>query len=194
MRSLCFFALGVLLLLAQTSIFPAMPSWIGNPDLLFILVIFVSLRLPAFQGGALILLFGLLMAIFSGIFLGLYPLIYLAVFSVVRLISGQLAIGEVTYQIPLVVACYLFMSSVVFMVTSVLAPEGILHWSWPALLLQMLMLAVLTMPLFYLFDEFMGWFDQRRPRWSLVGSASSGNRFATSSRGRRSSTHPGRDA
>lgn len=193
MRSLCFFALGVLLLVAQTTFFPAMPSWIGNPDLLFILVIFVALRLPIFQGGALILLFGLLMDIFSGIFLGLYPLIYLAVFTVVRLIAGHLAIGEVTLQIPLVVACYLFMSSVVFMVTSVLAPEGILHWSWPALLLQMLMLAVLTMPLFYLLDGIMGWFDQRRPRWSLVGSARSGNRFASPGRGRHSIHHTGRE-
>ncbi len=184
MPSLCFLGLGVLLLVAQTTLLPALPAWIGRPDLLFILVIFLAMRMPLFQGAVLTLLFGLLMDIFSGIFLGLYPVMYLVVYAVVFMISRQLAIGEAAHQIPLVVASYLLMSTVVFLGTSMLEPEEILHWSWPALLLRLLMLAVLAMPLFFLFDWLMGWFDKGRPRWSMVGGGRSGNRFAAASRGR----------
>lgn len=194
MRSLCFFIFGVLLLVAQTTLFPALPAWIGKPDLIFILVIFLALRMQVFKGGVLILLFGLLMDLLSGIFLGLYPLMYLVVFAVVRFIARQLVINEAGHQIPLVVASYLLMNSVVFMGTSMLEPEEIMYWSWPALFLQMLILAVLAMPLFYFFDWLMSWFDQGRPRWSLLGATRSGNRFAAPSiRGRRSTAHPGRE-
>jgi len=193
MRSLCFLGLGVLLLVTQTTIFPSLPAWIGKPDLLFILVIFLALRMPVFQGAVLTLFFGLLMDIFSGIFLGLYPVMYLVVFTVVQLIARQLAIGDAAYQIPLVVASYLFMNSVVFMGTTMLEPDEIMHWSWPDLLLRLLILAVMAMPLFFIFDWLMGWFDQGRPRWSPFGAARSVNRFATPARGRRPTAHPNRE-
>ena len=184
MRGLCFFLLGALLLIIQTSFFPFLPGWIGKPDLLFILVIFLALRMKIFQGGVLTLLLGLLMDIFSGIYLGLYPMTYLILFFSIQWAVKHLFVGEISHQIPLVVVSYLFMSSGVFIGSSMLEPKGLLHWSWPDIFLQMLMLAIMTMPLFYMFDKVMGFFKKRQVRWTLVGSRSK-NRFTTPERGRR---------
>ncbi len=184
MRSLFFFLLGTFLLVVQTSIFPALPKWLGKPDLLFMVMIFLALRMPVFQGGVLTLLFGLEMDIFSGVFLGLYPLIYLIIFLVVRLISKILAFGDVAQQIPLMVASYLFMTSGIFIGQSLLAPKGFLLWSWPDVFLRMLILAIMAVPMFFLLDHFFDFFEHRGPKWSLVKSRSK-NRFSAGRHGGR---------
>lgn len=185
MRSVCFFFLGVLLLVMQTTLFPMLPGWIGKPDLLFVLVIFLALRMKMFQGGVLTLLFGMLMDVFSGIFLGLCPTIYLILFFSIQWVSRQLIISEVSHQILLVVVGYLFMSSGIFIGSSMLDSQEVLNWSWPDIFLQMLILVILTIPLFYLFDRIEGFFDQSNIRWSFKGKRSQ-NRFVSPGPGWRS--------
>jgi len=184
MCGICFFFLGLLLLIIQTTLFPTLPAWVGKPDLLFILLIFVALRMKIFSGGVLTLFFGLLMDVFSGIFLGLCPLIYLLVFVSIQWLSRHLVIREVTHQLPLVVVAYLFMSSGIYIGSSIFADKGGMMWSWSDVLLQMVMLAIMTMPLFYLFDRIKGFFDRRGMRWTLVGSRPK-NRFAAPGPGER---------
>ena len=75
-----FFIVGLILLVIQTTLFGSMPDWLGRPDLLFIFIIFITVRLELIQGAFLVLLLGLVMDIFSGIFLGLYPLTNLILF------------------------------------------------------------------------------------------------------------------
>ncbi len=187
MRCIFFFLLGTFLLIVQTSVFPALPKWLGKPDLLFILLIFLALRMPVFQGGVLTLLFGLEMDIFSGVFLGLYPLVYLILFFIVRWVSKILSFGDVAQQIPMMVASYLLMTSGIFIGQTLLAPKGFLLWSWPDVFLRMLILAIMAVPLFFLFDHFLDFFEERKMKWSFVKSRSK-NRFASSGR-RNRNTH-----
>ena len=147
-----FFLLGLFLLVLQTTLFSVMPDWLGRPDLLFIFIIFITVRLDALKGAMLVLMLGLLMDIFSGIFQGLYPVTYLILFFVVHLLSRRFVITELPHQIPLVLACYLFSNTMIFVSTAMLAPENLVPWNWKAVFFQMLLLSILTLPFFALYD------------------------------------------
>jgi rod shape-determining protein MreD len=129
-----------------------MPDWLGRPDLLFVFIIFITVRLEIIQGAFLVLILGLIMDIFSGIFLGLYPVTNLILFFVVRFLSRRIIVGEMPHQIPLVLTCYIFFNAIIFISTTVLAPENILPWNWKAIFFQMMLLSILTIPFFALYD------------------------------------------
>jgi len=40
-----FFFLGVFLLILQTTLFQILPEWAGKPDLLFVLIVFLAIRM-----------------------------------------------------------------------------------------------------------------------------------------------------
>ena len=147
-----FFITGLILLITQTTLFGSMPDWMGRPDLLFIFVIFITVRLEIIEGAFLVLLLGLIMDIFSGIFLGLYPVTNLILFFIVRFLAKRIIVGELPHQIPLVLSCYVFSNAIIFISTAVLAPENILPWNWKAIFFQMLLLSILTIPFFALYD------------------------------------------
>ena len=146
-----FFLLGVMLLILQTSLLISLPEWLGRPDPLFVLIVFVAARLDLVHGAIVLLLLGLVMDIFSGVFLGLYPIVYLLLFLLLRSLSRRLVIQEMVHQIPLVLSCYLFVNGLLFIIATMLAPENYLDWNWKKIILQMLMLAIISLPLFSLF-------------------------------------------
>lgn len=154
--------LGIFLLIIQTSLLSELPEWLGKPDLLFVLIVFVALRLELFRGAFLLLLFGLIMDIFSGIFLGLYPIIYLLLFFILYALSKRLIINEVVQQIPLVLLCYLFVNGLLYVLVAMLEPDSTLIWNWKKIILQLLLLAVITLPLFALFESIETWFTPRK--------------------------------
>jgi len=147
-----FFLLGLTLLITQTTLFSAMPDWLGRPDLLFIFIIFITVRLDVIKGALLVLMLGLIMDIFSGIFMGLYPVTNLILFFIVHLFSRRFILSDLPHQIPLVLTCYLFFNTMIFVSTAMLAPENILPWNWKAIFFQMLLLSILTLPFFSLYD------------------------------------------
>lgn len=147
MHTLVFFLLGAVLLALQTSIFPLLPAWIGIPDLLFILIVFLALNLKLYQAGSLILLFGVVMDIFSGLFLGLYPLTYLGIFLLIRLLATRLSIAEPTHQPALMVLCYLLATSLIFILATIFSPTPPMAWSWLKIMQQLLIIAVLAIPM-----------------------------------------------
>jgi len=69
-----FLILGILILVLQTTFLQLLPVWLGKPDILFLLVVHISCQPEIFRGSVVILLLGLLMDVFSGVFLGLYRL------------------------------------------------------------------------------------------------------------------------
>jgi len=145
-----FILLGTTLLTIQTTIFPMLPAWMGNPDLLFLLVVYIAIRLDIFPGAVLALLIGLLMDIFAGVFLGLYPVIYLLLFFLLQGLSRHLVIDETVHQAPLAVASYLLASSGIYIFATILAPDASLTWSWRDILLSALILAVIAIPFYQL--------------------------------------------
>ncbi|MBC8318727.1 MAG: rod shape-determining protein MreD [Desulfobulbaceae bacterium] len=171
-----FFLLGLSLLIIQTTLFSAMPDWLGRPDLLFIFIIFITVRLEIIQGAFLVLMLGLIMDIFSGIFLGLYPVTNLILFFIIHFLSRRFMVSELPHQIPLVLTCYLFTNTMIFISTAILEPENILPWNWIAIFFQMLLLSILTIPFFALYDFFLSLRDTPAV-FRLLSRQQKGNRF-----------------
>lgn len=147
-----FIILGTLLLVLQTSILPIMPGWFAKIDPLFVLVVFVSVRLDPYRGALLVIYFGMLTDIFSGIYSGLHPVVYLALHFTINLLSRPLVLNEPPHQIPLVLSSYLFVLSLTHMITTFLSPEAVSLWNWKEIFVRLLLLTLITMPLFSLYD------------------------------------------
>lgn len=178
MLVISFFFIGTLLLTLQTTLFQILPEWVGKPELLFVLIVFLGVRLDIYKGAVLTLLFGLLMDIFSGIYLGLHPVIYLLLFFALKGVTRHLAIDEYTHIIPLVVLSYLFTCCGIFVFATFLAPENQLEWYWSKTLLQALILSVISIPFFSLYDGLQRLLNRAPARPSLFRQKPA-NRFRT---------------
>lgn len=82
-RLLPYLALAWLALLLQTVLLPPLFPTTIKPDLLLLLVIWLGLREPPWQGGVLVYLLGWLYDAHAGIFPGLHGFVLLAVFLAV---------------------------------------------------------------------------------------------------------------
>ena len=175
--NITFFILGSLLLVLQTTLFQCMPEWVGNPDLLFILIVYIATHMRMTNGGTLVFLFGMLTDIFAGIYLGVFPIIYLVLFVILKGASVNLFINDTSHPPPLVATCYLFSCSGVFLFSSMLATNAEINWSWKQVLLQTLILAVLAMPFF----RFFNWITThtKEKKKGLFATGSSRNQFRT---------------
>ncbi len=168
MRTASFFILAVSLLVIQTTLLQSLPEWAGKPDLLFILVIFIATSFETYRGAVLVLLCGLIMDIFSGVYLGFYPLLYLLIFFSIKWIERQINLEEPTYQAPLIIVSYLMLTIGLFILSAILSPENQLHWSWRAILLQLLILSIISVPLRHLYDRIFPVLDKKPATvWSL---------------------------
>lgn len=145
------FLAGTLLLILQTTVLHALPDWFGRPNLLFLLVVFLGTHLDVYKGAVLVLLFGLLMDIFSGIILGLHPVVYLLLFFLLQIVSRHLTLTESVHQMPLVAFSYLLSASGIFLFATILTPDSRLYWAWGNELLQVLILSVISIPFFNFF-------------------------------------------
>jgi rod shape-determining protein MreD len=176
MLSTVFIILGATLLIIQTTILTRMPSWIGSPDLLFLLVLFMATRMDSYRGIMLTLVYGLMMDIFSGIVPGLFPAVYLVLFVTIKYLSRHLIINEPTHQPPLAAASYLACSGAIYLYTVLFGVEIEIFWAWRDLLLQMLILAILTLPCFQLLDRLVSTLYSGQGRFFLRRKKL-GNRF-----------------
>ena len=176
MLILTFLLLGATLLIIQTTIFPLLPAWMGNPDLLFLLIVFIAIRFDLFPGAVLVLLLGVLMDIFAGVFLGLYPVIYLVLFFLLQGLSRHLVINETVHQAPLAVASYLLANSGLYIFAAVLAPGASLNWSWRDIIVEMLILAVIAVPFYQICTGIHRLARKGIPRQRFL-RPKSGNRF-----------------
>lgn len=158
-----FFGLGVLLLVIQTTFLHLLPAWLGRPDLLFLLLVFIALHLETGPGLILTLLLGLLVDVFSGIHLGVYSLTYFLFFLLIRTMVQNLAIQGSAHQVPLVIAGSLGTASLVHLLTSLLAPENQVFWAWPLLLQNTIILAIVCLPFFHLCRRLMGRVEEQPP-------------------------------
>ena len=171
-----FIVFSLILFVLQTTLFAELPAWLGRPDLLFLVVVFLGFRFDIIKGAMLVFFIGLLMDIFSGIFLGIYPTVYLLVFFILKILSKHLA-NETTFQAPLAVLSYLFTASCIFVTSSLLAPEAHMEWSWRIMLLQSIMLAVVAIPFFSLCDLYMTFCSNKVVKWRPFKLRGSGNKF-----------------
>jgi len=167
MRNILFFLLGILFIALQTTVLQALPEWIGVPDLIFLLIVFLALHAKPGMGTLLTVLFGVALEIFSGYFLGLYALAYLLVFFLIKGLSARFALNALSHQPSLVALAYLFVSAFVYLSSLMLADESLAPWSWGAILQRTLIVTILAIPLTRWFSSIMAWCDRRRKQHSL---------------------------
>ncbi len=176
MRFLIFFLLGILFLALQTTVFQALPEWIGVPDLLFLLIVFLALNCKPGTGAMLTVIFAIGLEVFSGYFLGLYAMAYLLVFFILKGLAARFTLDEVNHQPPLVALAYLFLNAFVYLTNLMLAEESPNPWVWGGILQRVLIVTILSIPASRCFSSLMSWCDQRTsPRSFFISKK--GNRY-----------------
>lgn len=167
MRIFLFLLLGILFVALQTTVFQAFPEWVGVPDLLFLLIVFLALHGKTETGALLTILFGVAIEVFSGYFLGLYVVAYLLVFLIIRWLSARLSLNELNHQPPLAALAYLFVNAFVYLSSLMLADESPRPWSWGAILQRVLIVTILSIPASRCLFSVTEWCDRHRKHRSL---------------------------
>ncbi len=161
MLTLCFFLLGVLLIVLETTLLHSFPSWLGRPDFIYILVAFTAYRFAWIPGLLLVFSLGWIMDVLTGIDLGIYPLEVLLVFISLKAMTTNNPLRESTYQIPLVGLSYFIVQLVRYILYLLTKPELLPEWSWGKLFAETGILLVATIPCFILLNA-LGEYLQKR--------------------------------
>ena len=177
MLMLSFFLVGIFLIISQTSIFCLFPSWLGSPDLIFILIAFIAYRFDWLRGLCLVLVFSWIMDVLSGLYLGTYPLLYLFLFVSLKIFKEKSPVKEVAYQVPLVGVAFLVEYSGMYSVYSLALPGILPEWSWAKILQETLILIVATIPCFLLYNSLFEHMSKRRFVAPRILRKRSGNYF-----------------
>ena len=177
MRIPVFLFLGLLLIPLQTSLLDSLPAWLGMPDLLFLLIVFMAIHLRTHQGALLCLFFGTAMEVFCGYFLGLHVITYMLIFFLIKGISTALAIDESTHQPPIAALGYLLTSGIIYIFTAMLADQTLSPWAWGKVLQRVLMVTILVIPTNRFFLMIRAICDHKYETKSFYRRKKSGNRY-----------------
>ncbi len=176
MLTTIFFFIGIVLLVLQTTIFQVLPTWIGKPDLYFLLIIFLAWRLEVVRGIFLVLALGIIMEAFSGVFLGIYPVTYLLIFLLIKGTAKYLPISDSTYQVPIVASSYLIVAAGNYIASYLFSPEPP-AWFWPQVAWQVVLLSLLALPVLAGYDFIYRMVGTVNVKRSLSFKSRSSNRF-----------------
>lgn len=172
-----FLLVGIALIVIQTSIFQFFPSWLGNPDLIFILIAFLAYRFDWVRGVFLVIVLSWIMDVVSGLYLGTYPLLYLFLFVTLKLFKENSLVREIVYQIPLVGIAFFVNYSLLYAFYSIALPEILPEWSWLKIGQQIVVLIVATIPCFLLYNSLFEYLSKRRFISPRILRKRSGNYF-----------------
>lgn len=172
-----FFILGVLLIVAETSLFHLFPDVLGRPDLLFIVIVFAAYRFGWGSGLLYVYSLGWMMDVVSGIHPGIYPLQNIFIFSSLKILTENSPLKENTYQVPLVAFSYFFMQMLMYLLYSILSPETLLPWSWNRVIQETIILLLATIPVFILLNSLYEFFAKRRVIHRVLKKGAGRNQF-----------------
>jgi rod shape-determining protein MreD len=176
MLILCFLALGVLLIVIQSTLLHFLPAWFGRPDLIYILVAFIAYRFDWIRGLFLAIIFGWIMDVVSGSYLGTYPLQYFLVFVCLKMLSENSPMKESAYQVPLVGISYFLVQMALYSMYSFTMPDTIPEWSWAQSVLIAAILTMATIPCFLLYSSLFDYLRKKRLTPTIM-RRQTGNRF-----------------
>ncbi len=164
MLVISFWAVGVLLIVVQTTLLEYLSLSAGRPDLLFVLIAFIAYRFAWIPGILLVFSLSWVLDVVASIYLGLYPLVCLLLFAGLKTLTNKSPVKESTYQIPLVGVSYLLMQIFFYFINSLLLPDMLPEWSWIGVLQRTVLAVLAAIPLFILFNRLYEYFQQRRLR------------------------------
>ena len=162
MLTLCFIALGILLIVLETTLLQSFPSWIGRPDFVYILVAFAAYRFAWLPGLILTFTLAWVMDSLTGINLGVYPLGCLAVFVGLKAITTNNPLKESMCQIPLVGLSFFIVQLITYFLYSFTLPDFLPEWSWGRIFGETGILVVATIPCFLLLNGLSEYLQNRK--------------------------------
>jgi rod shape-determining protein MreD len=172
-----FLILGVFLIVAQTTLFPLLPETLGNPDFLYIVIVFAAYRFSWGGGLVYVYILGWMMDVVSGIHLGLYPLENIIVFSAMKLLTENSPLKENTYQVPLVGVSYFLVQMGFYFLYSMIAANTLPPWSWNRIVQETFILLFATIPAFLLLNAVYEYFDKQRVIHRVMRKRGGSNQF-----------------
>lgn len=123
-RVLIYFALATLFLVLQVTVFPSLLSGHYKPELLLILVVYLSLHESFAIGSGLAYGLGLMQDVFAGGDLGLYGLAFLATFLAGRSLAARVNTESTLLLLLMVAAGSLLQGLVLVFALGILADYG----------------------------------------------------------------------
>lgn len=131
MRLALYLLAGLFFMLMQTTVVPWMVPSSFKPNLLLILIIYLSLGEDLVRGAMLAYLLGCLQDVFAGSFLGLYGFVCLVTFLAARIVMGWLDTNSSALLLTLVFFGTLFEGAMVLFLLGTFAEPGHI---WPMVL------------------------------------------------------------
>ncbi|XOF34988.1 MAG: hypothetical protein ACL93V_06775 [Candidatus Electrothrix sp. YB6] len=157
MLTFIFIITGLLLVVAQTTLFMPSPLWTASPDLYYILVGYLAYHVSFFQGIIILLPIGTVLDIYSGTVLGMYPAICYSGYFLLKLMAARMPVRQSLYQIPLIACSYLLVTWVLFLLLDFLQPKTVADWQWISVLFRTVLIYLCSFPLF----RFFAFLDRR---------------------------------
>lgn len=164
MITIVFMAVGILLIVLQTTILQDLPGNFGRPDIIYLLVAFAAYRFAWVPGIILCFTVGWIFDVLIGVNLGIYPLECMFVFCCLKFISTNSPIRSSAYEIPLVGMSYFLLQILVFFFSSLTVPENLPEWSWGRIIQDTFLLVLAAIPSFLLFNSLYQYLEDRAKR------------------------------
>jgi len=176
MKPFLLLALGILFLSLQTTVFQALPLWMGVPDLLTLFVIFLALHDKPLSGALLTLFLAVGLETFSGYFLGLYAIAYLLIFALIQWGAATFALREMSQQPGLAAIALLLVNGFVYLASMMLEHASPAPWQWGAVLQRLLIITILAIPVNRWLLSLTAWCDHKKRHRSFF-QPKKGNRY-----------------
>ena len=162
--TLVFGIIGIANIIFQTVLLQSLPTWFGRPDLLFILIIFLAYRFAWIPGIVLVFSLSWMMDVVMSIHLGFYPLVYLFVFTIVKMIVTRNPVKENTYQIPLLGASYLISQFLLYIIFSFGLDQMMPDWHWGRRVQDTFIMMIVAIPVIALYNMLYNYLEERKQR------------------------------
>ena len=147
-----FIAAGILLVVLQTTIFMPSPVSSFSPDLHYVLVAYLALRLDLLRSLLILLPLVCVLDVLSGTVLGMHALSCFSGYFLLQQVSSRLPVNELLYQIPFIALSYLIVSWAVYHFLEFFTPGQQAAWIWWKMIIHTIFVAGPAYPLFFVFD------------------------------------------
>lgn len=147
-----FTLIGLLLIVAQTTLFMITPVWVAAPDFYFILVAYLAYRMDVLRSLLILFFLGCVLDVFSGTILGMYSIYCFAAFFLLRFTAKKMPLSESLYQVPLIGVSYLVVTWITYLLITALDPGLHITWVWWKMIIRALLVVLFSYQLFRFFN------------------------------------------
>ncbi|WP_339136590.1 MAG: hypothetical protein WGN25_01770 [Candidatus Electrothrix sp. GW3-4] len=150
MLTLSFIAVGLFLVVVQTTLLMPSPLWLASPDLYYIFVGYLAYNFTFLRGIVVLLPISMVLDVYSGTIIGMYPALCYLGYFLLKFMVTKMPVRKSLYQLPLVAASYLVVNWAIIFLLDLFQPQVITSWEWLPILLRVVLIYLFSFPLFRL--------------------------------------------